>query len=89
MTKRYTKEFKDTVVEMFNTGQYTYKELAQEYGASADSIRLQVKNAQPVGIDDQGNTVTLAEYKKLQKELKRVKEENEILKVAAVLLGKQ
>lgn len=40
MTKRYTKEFKDTVVELFNTGQYTYKELAQEYGASADSILL-------------------------------------------------
>lgn len=73
---------------MFNTGNYTYDELAQEYGPSADSIRLWVKNTRPVGIDENGETVTLAEYKKLQKELKRVKEENEILKVAAVLLGK-
>lgn len=52
MTKRYTKEFKNLIVEMFNTGQYTYKELAQEYGPSADSIQLRIKNFHPIGTEN-------------------------------------
>ncbi len=34
-----------------------------------------------------GNQVTRAEFNAMQKEVARLKEENEILKIAAVLLG--
>ncbi|WP_223322104.1 hypothetical protein [Leuconostoc mesenteroides] len=46
-----------------------------------------VKKAQIIGIDVNGQPVSRAEFNAMQKEVARLKEENKILKIAAVLLG--
>ena len=46
-----------------------------------------VKKAQIIGTDVNGQPVTLAQFNAMQKEVARLNEENEILKIAAVLLG--
>jgi len=46
-----------------------------------------VKKAQIVGTDVKGQPVTRAEFNTMQKEMARLREENELLKLAAVLLG--
>ncbi|KRL00375.1 hypothetical protein IV36_GL002134 [Liquorilactobacillus mali] len=55
---------------------------------SPASIHNWIKDAKSVELDD-GTEVTSKEFKKLQKENQRLKEELEILKAAAVLLGKR
>ncbi|MCJ2168130.1 MULTISPECIES: hypothetical protein [Leuconostoc] len=46
-----------------------------------------VKKAQIIGTDVNGQPVSRAEFNAMQKEVARLKEENKILKIAAVLLG--
>ena len=46
-----------------------------------------VKKAQIIGTDVNGQPVTRAQFNAMQKEVARLKEESEILKIAAVLLG--
>ncbi|MGB2511267.1 transposase [Leuconostoc suionicum] len=46
-----------------------------------------VKKAQIIGTDVNGQPVTRVQFNAMQKEVARLKEENEILKIAAVLLG--
>ncbi len=56
-------------------------------GVSPAAIHNWVKGAKSVELED-GTEVTSKEFKQLQKENQRLKEELEILKAAAVLLGK-
>lgn len=85
MVTRYEEDFKKSIVEMVKAGRRP-DELAKEYGPSADSIRNWVKKYAPVNVN--GELVSADELKKLRKELAILKEENEILKRAAVLLAK-
>jgi transposase-like protein len=85
MSVRYEEDFKKSIVEMVKAGRRP-DELAKEYGPSADSIRNWVKKYDPVDVN--GDFVSQVELKKLRKELAILKEENEILKRAAVLLAK-
>lgn len=85
MVTRYEEDFKKSIVEMVKAGRRP-DELATEYGPSADSIRNWVKKCAPVDVN--GESVSAHELKKLRKELAILKEENEILKRAAVLLAK-
>ncbi|WP_273750608.1 hypothetical protein, partial [Leuconostoc mesenteroides] len=61
--------------------------LANEYHLAVQTVTGWVKKSQIVGTDMNGNQVTRAEFNAMQKEVARLKEENEILKIAAVLLG--
>ncbi|MFL4497818.1 transposase [Weissella sp. MSCH1] len=81
MVTRYEEDFKKSIVEMVKAG-HRPDELATEYGTSADSIRNWVKKYAPVDVN--GESVSANE----RKELAILKEENEILKRAAVLLAK-
>lgn len=63
------------------------RSLSEEYGVSPAAIHNWVKSAKSVELED-GTEVTSKEFKQLQKENQRLKEELEILKAAAVLLGK-
>lgn len=85
MVTRYEEDFKKSIVEMVNAGRRP-DELAKGYGPSADSIRNWVKKYTPVNVN--GELVSADELKKLRKELAILKEENEILKRASVLLAK-
>lgn len=85
--KRYTKEFKDTVVELYNTGK-SLGELSSEYGISKSTIAGWVKKAKPVKINN-SETITTAEYEAMLKKMVRLEEENEILKKAMAIFAKK
>ncbi|MCP1103770.1 transposase [Aequitasia blattaphilus] len=85
--KRYTPEFKQQMIDLYNTGNYSYPQLQREYGVSASTIVGWVKNASPITTEE-GETVTLKDYKNLQKEYNKLKMENEILKKATAIFAK-
>ena len=77
--KSYTPEFKRQIVDLYNAGRTSYPKLEREYGVNRSALSNWVKQLSPVKISDT-ETVTLKEYKTLQKENQRLKIENEILK---------
>jgi transposase len=85
---RYTREFKQTLIDLHEKG-HSFKELHEEYGPSLDTIRKWVQAATVIAIDHQGTAVTNEQFKQLQKENRRLREELDILKRAAVLLAKR
>ena len=85
--KRYTEEFKETLVELVKSGK-TLGELSSEYGIPKSTINGWVKNSKPVVIDND-ETISLKEFKALKKEMAKIKEENEILKKAMAIFAKE
>ena len=45
MTKRYSSDFKDSMIKLYHEGN-SFKELSVRYGVSSDSIRHWVKQAE-------------------------------------------
>ena len=86
--KSYTPEFKQQIVDLYNSGQYSYPQLEREYGVSRSVLSNWVKQLSPIKTAE-GETVTLKEYKALQKEIQRLKIENEILKKATAIFAKE
>ncbi|WP_367367729.1 transposase [Leuconostoc pseudomesenteroides] len=84
--KRYSTEFKSSIVALYNEGR-SANSLANEYHLAVQTVTGWVKKTQIIGTDVSGKPVTRAEFNAMQKEVARLKEENEILKIAAVLLG--
>lgn len=85
--KRYQDDFKASIVKMHREKKRSIRSLSEEYGVSPAAIHNWVKGTKSVELED-GTEVTSKEFKQLQKENQRLKEELEILKAAAVLLGK-
>lgn len=77
--KSYTLEFKQQIVGLYNAGGTSYPKLEREYGVNRSTISGWVKQLSPIKVSGE-ETVTLREYKALQKENQRLKIENEILK---------
>ncbi|MDL2302675.1 transposase [Lachnospiraceae bacterium OttesenSCG-928-D06] len=77
--KNYTPEFKQQIVDLYHTGGYTYLQLEREYGVGRSTISGWVKQFSPIRMS-QEETVTLKEFKAIQKENQRFMIENEILK---------
>ena len=75
---KYTKEFKDTMVGLYNSGK-SITDLSSEYGISKSTIQGWINKAKPVVISDD-KTLTTDDYIQMQKEMARLREENEILK---------
>ena len=79
--KRFSQEFKDSAVAVYEQGGVTYRELALELGVSQASLKKWVSDAR------QGETALsgedMEELKRLRKENKRLRMEREILNVAA------
>lgn len=78
MSKRYIDEYKNTIVELYNSGK-TLVELNSEYSLPKSTILTWVKKAKPVAIDND-KVVTQADYQALLNKIARIEEENEILK---------
>ena len=66
----------------------SYPQLEHEYGVSKSTLSTWVKQLSPIKISEE-QTVTLKEYKALQKENQRLKIENEILKKATAIFAKE
>ena len=77
--KFYTPEFKQQIVDRYNAGGISYPQLEREYGVNRSTLSGWVKQLSPIKVSKE-ETVTLKEYRALQKEIQRLKIENEILK---------
>ena len=85
--KHYSDEFKANIVKIYHDEKRSKASLAKEYGVHQTTIGNWIKQAEPVNLPD-GSQMSAEEFKQLQKENQQLKEENEILKAAAMLLGK-
>jgi len=84
--KRYTKEFKETVVQLYRSGNLV-SELSREYGVSEVTIYKWIKLLSPIEGDNNG--LTPADFAEIQKENLRLKQEVEILKKAMTIFAKK
>jgi transposase len=74
VSKSFNDDFKRTVVELYHSGT-SVKNISSEYGVSEVSIYKWIKRFSPMNLED-GSTVTPDDYAKLQKQLRRLQEEN-------------
>ena len=81
--RHYTPEFKQQIVDLYNAGETSYPQLEREEGIYQSTPSRWVKQLSPIKVSEE-ETVTLKEFKALQKEMQRLKIENEIKKATAI-----
>ncbi len=86
--KSYTPEFKQQIVDLYNSGGTSYPQLEREYGVNRSTPSSWVKQFSPIKVSAE-ETVALKEFKALQKEMQRIKIENQILKKATAISAKE
>lgn len=77
--KKYTQEFKQQIVALYNTRNYSLPQLSREYGVAKSTISGWIKNLSPIKVSE-NETISLKEYKALQKKMRELEIKNEILK---------
>lgn len=92
MSKKYYEEnFKKQIVKIYNQGNHTYRELSAQYGIAASTMRqwvIRYNNTRSFNAED-NKTDEEKRIKELEKKVKQLEMENDILKQAALLLGKR
>lgn len=73
--KKYSQERKDMILQLVATGK-PVAEISREYGIAEQTIYKWKKNNSPVA----GSSLTPAQIKQMEKEMTRLRQENEILK---------
>ena len=86
--KKYTQEFKQQLVDRYNTGNYSFPKLSSEYGVAKSTILNWVRNSSPIQVSET-EIISVKEYKALQKKMRDLEIENEILKKATALFAKE
>ena len=86
--RHYTPEFKQQIVDLYNAGGTSFPQLEREYGINRSTLSSWVKQLSPIKVS-KDESVTLKEYRALQKEIQRLKIENEILKKATAIFAKE
>jgi transposase len=89
--RRYDEDFKKQIVKIYNQGNHSYRSLADEYGVATPTIRtwvLRYNNSNSFDVED-NRTEEEKELIELRKKVKQLEMENDILKQAALLLGKK
>ncbi len=91
--KRYTEEFKQQAIDMLNSSQKPASQIAKDLGCSTStSLDWQKRSGQTYKTMKKPHQATAqeleAENKRLKRELAFVIEQREILKKAAVILGR-
>lgn len=84
---RYSNEFKQQLVELNQSGSSVYK-LSREYGIPTGTIYIWIKDFTPVVTED-GRSVTPKEVKALEKQIRELEMENEILKKATAIFARK
>ena len=88
-TKRYPEEFKiEAVRQVVNRG-HSVAQVASRLGTTTHSLYAWIKKYGPDSEEHAALTAEQNEIKQLKKELKRVTEERDILKKAAVYFANQ
>ena len=85
--KRYNDDFRQMIVDLYQSGS-SVKELSSEYGVSDVTIYKWIKKLTPMDMED-GTSITPEDYAKLQKQMRRLQEENAILKKAMAIFAKK
>ncbi|MBM7616969.1 transposase [Weissella uvarum] len=86
--KHYSNDFKERIVRLYLDGHQSMTALSREYGVTTSTISKWGQAAKPIQLTN-GIEINQTEINALIKENEQLKEENEILKLAAVLLGKR
>ena len=89
MTRKiYNTEFKQTIVTLYESGK-TVSELSKEFGVSTASInRWKREYGSTKSLEFTALTEELKRIKSLEKELKNIKQERDILKKAVSIFSK-
>lgn len=82
-TKKYTLEFKKSIVNLYHSGK-SYAQIHNEYGISSSALSHWIKLFSEVKIDDD-TIITAQQIKELQKRNAQLEEENLILKKAIAI----
>ncbi len=91
MTKkstRYTEEFKQQIVDLYNSKIKTVLSLSSEYGVSTVTIYQWIKQLSPVKISDT-DEMSSKDYDKMKKRIAELEMENEILKKATDIFARK
>ena len=86
--RKYTEEFKQQIVDLYNIGNKSMTELESEYGVSKSTMNGWIKKLSPMKISET-ETITMKEYQVLQKKIRELELENEILKKATAIFAKK
>jgi len=86
--KKYSEEFKQQIVDLYNMGNKSLGELESEYGVSKSTMNGWIKKLSPMKVSE-SETITMKEYKALQKKMRELELENEILKKATAIFAKK
>ena len=87
-SKRYTDEFKREAVRQVTEHRHSTVEVAQRLGINKHSLYAWVRDFGSATPCLDAKAADMAELRRLQKELKRVTEERDILKKAAAYFAK-
>jgi transposase len=88
-SKRYPEEFKIEAVRQVTDRGYSVAEVSARLGVTSHSLYAWLKRFGPDAETHQTKAEDQAEIRRLQKELKRVTEERDILKKAAAYFAKE
>lgn len=91
MARHYDEDFKKQIVNIYNQGNHTFRSLGEEYGIGSSTISDWVQRfdkTKSFNIED-SRTDQEKELIELRKKVKQLEMENDILKQAALLLGKK
>lgn len=84
---KYSEEFKQSIVNLYNSGKSSI-EICKEYGMSSSTLHKWIRKYTEVKVSE-NETMTMAEIKKMQKKLALLEEENIILKKAMAIFTKE
>ncbi len=89
MPKAYPQEFRDDVVQIALQGDLTMAQVAKDFGISETCVNNWVRKAQVEAGKRPGVTAAEAvELKEARKRIRILEQENEILRRAAIYLGR-
>lgn len=86
--KQYTAEFRTQAVNLYLSQDRTASDVARELGVEPYLLRGWIRQANAAGAESSNSKTVLDELAQLKKELKALKQENEILKKAATYFAK-
>ncbi len=85
---RYSEEFKRQIVDLHLSGK-SVTELANEYGLIEQTIYKWKRLYAPTIKVDENQTISMKEYRDLQKKIHELEMENEILKKATAIFARK
>ena len=89
MPKAYPQEFREDVVRIARLGELTYVRIARDFGISETCVSNWVRKADIEDCKRPGTTAAeAAELRGARKRIRMLEQENEILRRAAIYLGR-